>query len=154
MYGYASWEASRAASELEELHQQLAALGPRLRAVEATRVDAGLDSAQWAALTAFDTQGPRMARILETLSQASPRELTVRSLTVRGDGPLWRLSIAGTVESSDPARAQAAVNNFLELMQQSPLIGLPVRSPYLKITTPRGAVAGGTEFTAEYVIRK
>lgn len=154
MYGYASWEASRASSELEELNQQLAALGPRLRAVEATRVAAGLEAAQWAALTAFDTQGPRIARILETLAQAAPPEVTVRSLRVRGDGPLWRLSIAGNVESSDPPRAQAAVNNFLELTQQSPLIGPPVRSPYLKITTPRGAVAGGTEFTAEYVIRK
>lgn len=154
MYGYASVQASRASSELEDLKQQMAALTPRLRAVEATRADAGLESARWAALIAFDTQGARMARILETLSQAAPPEMTVRSLTVRTDGPSWRVSIAGHVESSDPARAQTAVNNFLALMQHSPLVGPPVRSPYLKITTSGGGVAGATEFAVEYSVRK
>ena len=157
MYGCASVQASRASAELEELNQQMATLAPRVQAAVTATGGERLESAQWAALTAFDTQGPRIARILETVSRAAPAEVTVTSLALRENGASWRLAITGAAETSsagDPTRAQAAVNDFLQLIQQSPLIGPPIRPPYQRITTPRGGVAGGTEFSAEYSIRK
>lgn len=154
MYGYASMQAWRASAALEALTQQMATRAPRVRAVETAEGDARLESAQLAALTAFDIQGPRIARILETLSQSAPRELAVRSLALRSAAAAWHLAITGIAASSDPARTQAAVNDFLQLMEQSPLIGPPIRPPYLKITAPRGGLAGSTELTVEYLVQK
>jgi hypothetical protein len=73
--------------------RQLAAIQPRVRAVELARAHSGLESAQQAALEASDTQGPRMAQILEALSERTARDHAQRSVHVAADGSQWRVSV-------------------------------------------------------------
>lgn len=133
-----------------ELRRQVGALQPRVRAAEAARQGAGVELAQQAALEAFDSQGPRVARILEALSEATPADITLKSIRAVPDGPAWRVAIDGAAVSPDQSRARLAVDRFLRGIEASTLFGTPLRTPVRRIATG----ASGLELTAEYSVRK
>ena len=136
--------------------------------------DAALESVRQSALAAFDTQGPRLARVLETLARLAPGDVTLRSVTASAEGASWRLSIAGTSAPAESVHAQATVTGFLDRLQASPYFGPPIGPPALRMiperadTAPAGAggegagrgqpppVPGrvGVEFTVEFMVRK
>ena len=138
VWGRADQQARAAERQAQDLDRQVSALGPRARRMQAERDDAALESARRAALTAFDVQGPRVARVLETLARLAPDEVTLRSLTASPDGTSWRLSVEGFASSSNPARARDAVSGFLRGLQDSPYFGAPIRPPWLRVTSARG----------------
>jgi Tfp pilus assembly protein PilN len=168
--------ARAAESEAQDLSRQVSALEARVQRIRSDGQGAARESARQMALTAFDTQGPRIARVLEALARLAPDEVTLRSLTVSPDATSWRLSIAGFATSADPARAQAAVAGFVRGLRDSPYVGAPIRPPSLRIVWGREAaalrlggaagqpdhpmqpaLASGTaaiEFSVDYAIRK
>jgi hypothetical protein len=79
--------------EVAAIERQRAAIQPRVRAVELARARSGLESAQQAALEAFETQGPRMAQILQAISEPTAPDQAQRSVHVAADGSQWRVSV-------------------------------------------------------------
>jgi Tfp pilus assembly protein PilN len=133
-----------------ELQRQIGALQPRVRAIEAARQGAGVELAQRAALEAFDSQGPRVARMLEALSEATPPAVTLKAIHAVADGSAWRVVIDGAATSPDPSRARLAVDSFLRGIEVSTLFGTPRGAPVRRMATG----ASGLELTAEYSVRK
>ena len=155
--------------ELQRAEQELSVAEPRAHAVSEARNQQSIDQVRLAALDAFDSQGPRLARALEVIAQTTPNEIVLNAVKVQPAGAVWRATIAGAAVTSDPAQAQAAVNAYLRDLQASPYLGAPIRSPSLRMTAgnPRGepgdARAGsaslppgmsGIEFSVELEIRK
>ena len=174
MWSGADSQARAAERQAQQLAQRVSELEPRVTRIQAARADAALESVRQSALAAFDTQGPRLARVLETLARLAPGDVTLRSVTASAEGAFWRLSIAGTSAPADPIHAQATVTGFLDRLQASPYFGPPTGPPALRMiperadTAPAGAGgegAGrgqpppmpgrvGVEFTVEFMVRK
>lgn len=132
-YGYADRTARADEPRVRQLEQQLATLEPRARQIEQARGDERFASAQRAALEAFETEGPRLARALEALGQSTRPGVALRSLKIEARGAAWRASLAGRAVASDPAPAQAAVNQLLRALQASPYLGALVAAPELRM---------------------
>ena len=142
---FAAFLYAQAGVEREEAERQLVAAqrevsGPQEPAAPAST----------ASLDAVDLQGPRMAQLLEVLSQSAPLGVTLQALTAISDGELWRVSIDARSEAPDPVRARVAAENFLERLASEPLFGDAVRP------ATRRLLSGGTtvELTVEYAVRK
>ena len=150
--------------EIESIQQQLAILEPDAVRAAQRRDAYTVTVAQQNALSAFDSQGPRLARFLEVLAQATPDEVTLTSLQVQAEGAAWMASITGIAAHENAAQAQAAVNAMLEALAASPFAGPTVSSPSRKIVSGRGAdpattaalPAGmiGVEFAAQIRLAK
>jgi hypothetical protein len=149
LYAEADARTHQAERQVGALQRQVEGLRPGVRAIDVARQGAGVESAQLAALDALDTQGPRMARMLQTLSEATPSDMTLKSMSAGSDGAAWRVVVEGSA-APDATRARAAVDHFLRGVEESPLFGAPVRPPARRIS----AGASGLEFTAEYLVRK
>jgi hypothetical protein len=120
---------------------------------------------QEAALSAFDTQGPRLARILELLSRETPREISLIAIDVQADEGHWRTTIRGLAITRDAAAGQSAVNRLLFRLSESPLAGSLVQSPSFRLIagapSARAAATGtrsipggmsGVEFTMQFQV--
>lgn len=147
-------QADRSARANEQLRHNLQlALGtlePQARAMETARTQDVVRTARQAALQAFDTQGPRLARALEALANAAPREIALNQLKVEPGGVAWRVTLVGVSVAADPGDAQGAVNRFLGQLESSPYLGAPVRPPALRVAsgTGRSTETGAAESTA------
>lgn len=147
-------QADRSARANEQLRhnlqQALGTLEPQARAMETARTQDVVRTARQAALQAFDTQGPRLARALEALASAAPREIALNQLKVQPGGVAWRVTLVGVSVAADPADAQGAVNRFLGQLESSPYLGAPVRPPALRVAsgTGRSTEAGAAESNA------
>jgi len=133
VYGYVDRAARAEELNMRDLVRQVAELEPRARQLEQVRQDLALASVRRAALEAFDTQGPRLARALEALARAAPADVTLEALTLTASAASWRASLSGVAVSPDPARAPAAVNDLLRALQGSPYFGAPVAPPSLRL---------------------
>lgn len=149
MWGQASVIIREAERQIPLVQQELSAVRPRVEAISVTRQASGIESQQRAALEALDSQGPRMARLLEALSVAVPPNVTIKSVRAVPAGEAWHVSVDALARGPDRARARIAADTFLHALQGSPLFGSPLR-------TARRIVAGsgGVELTAEYSVRK
>jgi hypothetical protein len=96
-------------------------------------------AARRATLGAFESQGPRLARFLEALSQAVPEEIVITSIAVTGDGMQWQASVNGMAVTEDAATGQAVVNAMLRRLGESPFAGAPVQPPSLRVVSGAGA---------------
>jgi Tfp pilus assembly PilM family ATPase len=80
-----------------EVERQVAALQSQVARAQtgssAARAESAAESSRREALAAFDTQGPRMARILETAANTTPPHVTVRSIRVIAEKSEWRVSV-------------------------------------------------------------
>lgn len=168
LFSQANATARAREAELRRVQQSLAVAEPQALALSESRERQVAQDARAAALDAFDSQGPRLARVLEAISRAVPTEIVLNAIKMQPTGASWRATMSGVAVTSDPALAQASVNKFLRDLQTSPYLGAPVRSPALRMTTghtredsdvraaapsvPAGM--SGIEFSVEFDIRK
>ena len=147
-WGLVGHLAGRAATDAQRLRRAVAALEPELQRQDEARRQGMLAVARGAAMTAFASQGPRLARVLETLGRAAPPEVALGSLVVEPATGSWHVTIEGQAEGSDAASAQAALNGFLKALDSSPLLGRALAPPALKVRTADPVPAGAVEAAA------
>ena len=121
-------------TQLDSRRRQVSLLAPELDRLEASRLTAALVGARSAALEAFATQGPRLARMLEALGKGSPGEVVITTLKVAPSIGAWKVTISGQALADTPATAQAVFNQFLRGATSSDLIGQPVRPPTITVS--------------------
>ncbi len=149
-WGLTWWLGGRARSEGEAARRRIAVLEPEVRRLDQVRFAAALAVARGAALEAWTTQGPRLARILEVFGQSAPGEVAITSLRLEPDGASWKLRVDGRALAASPVLAQSAFNQLLYGASASALLGPPVRPPLLRVRageTPEPALqpmASGT----------
>ncbi len=127
--------ASASRSSLESLRRQFSSLGPEVQRQDANRRAVALVNARRAALEAFATQGPRLARVLEALAKDTPGEVVILSMTATPGIGSWRVKVNGQAMADTPALSQALFNQFLRGATASALIGQPVRPPSISVQT-------------------
>lgn len=130
--------------ERDAIQRELAILEPDASRQAGLQQAYTLTSSRQMALTSFDSQGPRLARLLETIAASAPEEVTLNAVNVQTDRAFWRADIRGIAVSRDAAVAQAAVNAFIAGLSSSPFAGPPERPPSRRIITGRGAPASAS----------
>lgn len=120
-------------SEVQDLERRIAILEPQSATRAELRRTSSMDALREAALSAFESQGPRLARILELLSHETPGEIALTSIDVQADGGYWRTNIQGLAVTRDIAAGQGAVNRLLLRLSESPLVGPAVQPPSFRL---------------------
>lgn len=139
--------ASTTRASLDSLRRQFSSLGPEVQRQDANRRAVAVVNARRAALEAFATQGPRLAKVLEALAKDTPGEVVITSMAATPGVGSWKLKVSGQAMADTPALSQALFNQFLRGATASALIGQPVRPPSISVETtepvtePGGAVA-------------
>jgi hypothetical protein len=129
-----------ATSDVQDLERRIAILEPQSATRAELQRTSSISARQDAALFAFDSQGPRLARILELLSRETPGEIALTTIDVQADGGHWRTTIHGLAVTPDVAAGQGAVNRLLQRLSESPLVGPVVQPPSFKLVS--GASGG------------
>jgi len=120
-------------SQIQGLRQQIAKLEPEAQQGEKARLAALTRSVRLAALEAFSTQGPRLALVLDAFRRA-PHDLAMTSFDLTSSpAGTWPIKVDGQAKSPTTADAQASFSTFLRSASSSPYLGLPSRSPLIKI---------------------
>ena len=127
-------------SEVRDLERRIAVLEPQSASRTELRRTSSMTALREAALLAFESQGPRLARLLELLSHETPGEIALTTIDVQADGGYWRMNIQGLAVTRDVAAGQGAVNRLLLRLSESPLVGPAVQPPSFRLLT--GAPAG------------
>jgi Tfp pilus assembly protein PilN len=167
-YFMVSRSASRDEQQKVALEQRLSTLEPEARRRDELRQAYAVAATQQAALDAFDSQGPRLTRLLEALSAATPDEIVLSSVTAEADGVQWNATVNGIAITRDPASGQAAVNALLRRLAESPFAGAAAQPPSLRMVSGSGAAVGtsgdstrviadgmsGVEFVLQLRLRK
>lgn len=129
-------------SRIQALRQQITRLEPEAQQSEKARLAALTRSVRLAALDAFATQGPRLALVLDAFRRA-PRDLAMNTLDLTSSpSGTWPLTVEGQAKSPTTAEAQASFSTFLNSASESKFLGLPVRSPVIKIHVEEPAAKG------------
>jgi hypothetical protein len=102
-----------------------------------------MSQSRQAAVNAFDTQGPRLARLLEVLSRATPQDVVLNEIDAQAEGAHWRTVLSGVAITADPAASQGAVTSLLQRLSLSPFVGPTAQSPSFRVVSGRGS--GSTE---------
>ena len=153
--------------EVARLERQVAALEPEAARISALRSSAQSAVLQQAALDAFESQGPRLARVLELLSQATPADVNLNEIDAQAQGPHWRAVLSGIALTPDAASGQGEVKLFLQRVAVSPYIASPAQAPSFRVVSGSGTPPGeerdampipdgmtGVEFRARFDIPK
>lgn len=135
-WGAVEYLSGTSRTRLDALRREAAALGPELQRQEAARQAATVVGARSAALEAFATQGPRLARVLEAIGKSAPGEVAITTLTMVPGPGVWRITINGQAHADTPALAQTVFNQFLRGATSSSLIGPPVKPPTITVRAP------------------
>jgi hypothetical protein len=122
VFGYLS---AGVAATQERMRRTIGVLEPGLQRLEDDRRRAALANARRAALDAFASQGPRLARVLEAFSLAAPPEIALSAIRVESGAASWSLIVEGRVEGADAGAAHASLGAFLRAVEASPLVGRP-----------------------------
>jgi Tfp pilus assembly protein PilN/Tfp pilus assembly PilM family ATPase len=141
-YMFVGRTSSRYETEKAHIEQQLGTLAPEARRRDELRQAYAVTESQRTALAAFDSQGPRLTRLLEALSAATPDEIVLSSVKAEADGLVWKATVNGIAVTTDAASGQAAVNAMLRSLAQSPYAGAPVEPPSFRMVSGAGAAAG------------
>jgi hypothetical protein len=134
-WGVFGYLAAGVAATQERMRRTIGVLEPELQRLEDARHRAALANARQAALDAFASQGPRLARVLEVFSRAAPPELALSAIRVESGAASWRLAVEGRVEGADAGAAHASLGAFLRAVEASPLLGKPSAPPSLHALT-------------------
>jgi hypothetical protein len=134
-WGLVTFLSGNATAEHQSLQRLVGALEPEMQRQAEERRHAALAVARQAALRAFASQGPRLARVLEAFSRAAPAEIALTALTVEPGTGYWRITAEGRAEGANAAAAQATFNRFWKALNSSPLLGNPITSPSLRVRT-------------------
>ncbi|MGE5199730.1 MAG: hypothetical protein ACM3H9_08820, partial [Rhodospirillaceae bacterium] len=119
----------------ERLRRTIGVLEPEWQRQNDERRRAALALARDAALGAFASQGPRLARLLEAFSQAAPADVALSAIHVEPGVASWRLVVEGQAEGADAGAAHATFSRFLEALDASPLVGRPSAPPSIRTRT-------------------
>jgi Tfp pilus assembly PilM family ATPase len=135
VFGWYAWVASTSSgsSEVRDLERRIAVLEPQSANLTGLRRASSMAELRGAALSAFDSQGPRLARILELLSQDTSDEIALTAIDVQADGGSWKTNIHGVAVSRDVAAGQGAANRLLQRLSESPLVGPVVQPPSFRL---------------------
>ncbi len=147
-WGVLGYLSSGVTARQERLRRTIGVLEPELQRRNEDRHRGAVAAAREAALAAFTSQGPRLSRVMEALSQAAPAEVAIVSLRVDPLAASWRLIIEGQAEGTDAGGAHDAFNRFLKALEASPLLGRPASPPSLRARNTDSAGAPG-EIEAE-----
>ncbi|MBI2187945.1 MAG: PilN domain-containing protein [Acidobacteria bacterium] len=142
VYMLAQRSASAYAAQRQRVEAQLASLEPEAQRVDALRQAYTLATAREAAVSAFDSQGPRLARLLEALSGSAPDDIVLTAVTVTAEGMAWRVTVTGVAITEDAAAGQMAINRLIERASASPYLGTPEQPPSLRVVSGRGTSEG------------
>ena len=134
-WGAVTWLAESATAEQERLRRRIALLEPQMQRRGELRREVEIQAARLAALRAFATEGPRMARVLEILGKAAPPDIALTEVTFEPAIGAWALTVAGQAEGKNAAEAQVAFGQFLAALKGSPLLGEFVNPPAISVTT-------------------
>jgi len=142
-------------------------LEPEAERISALRNGAQLAGAQQAALDAFASQGPRLARVLEVLSQATPANVNLNEIDAQAQGAHWRTVLSGLALTPDTASGQSEVKLLLQRVAASPYVASPAHAPSFRVISGSGSQTGeegdatpvpegmtGVEFRARFDIPK
>lgn len=129
--------------EVQNLHEQIARLEPESQRREALEQAHQVATTRGAALRAFESQGPRLARLLEALSSSTPDDIVITGITVQSETMQWRATLTGIAMTEDAAAGQASVAKLLQDLSASPFVGPPVRPPSLRVVS--GSRSAGAE---------
>ena len=94
-----------------------------------------------------EAPGPALARVLETVADAAPPWVTLKSLTALREGNEWNITVNALAAGRDSAAAQKAADQFLRVLSASPMFGEPVRPP------TRRSLPYGVDVAASYRVR-
>jgi Tfp pilus assembly PilM family ATPase len=119
----------------ERLRRAIGVLEPEIQRREDERHRGAVAVAREAALAAFASQGPRLARVMEAFSAAAPADLALTAVRVEPGLASWRLVVEGQAEGSDAGAAHATFNRFLKALDASPWLGRPSAPPSLRART-------------------
>ena len=117
------------------LRRTIGVLEPERQRQEDERRRAAEAAAREAALEAFASQGPRLARVLEAFSLAAPPDVALSAVRVQPGVASWRITVEGQAEGANARAAHAALNAFLKALDGSPLLGRPSGPPSLQART-------------------
>ena len=95
-----------AARQAADLQGQLARVQA---ATSEVRAESVAESSRREALDAVDTQGPHVARILETMANSTPSTVTVRAIRVIPERSQWRVSVRSVNEAGVESTADYSV---------------------------------------------
>ncbi|MEW5983919.1 MAG: hypothetical protein AB1806_16320 [Acidobacteriota bacterium] len=117
----------------DSLRRQIATLEPEVQRLDEVRLARATNAARAAALEAFASEGPRLARVLEALGRAAPPEVAITSLKVSPGVGAWNVSVTGQALAPTPAEAQAAFNRFAKAVNGDEYLGDPSQAPEIKV---------------------
>lgn len=115
------------------LRREIATLDPEVQRLDAMRLARTTDAARSAALDAFASEGPRLARALEALGRSAPPEVAITSLVVSPGAGTWNVSIKGQALAPTPAEAQSAFNQFAKALTANEYLGVSLQAPEIKV---------------------
>jgi Tfp pilus assembly PilM family ATPase len=151
---------SSGSSAVRDLERRIAVLEPQSANLAELRRASTMAELRGAALSAFDSQGPRLARILELLSQSTSDEIALTAIDVQADGGVWRTNLQGLAVTRDVAAGQGAVNRLLQRLSESPLVGPVAQPPSFRLRSGAQSAAAerrpipdgmtGVEFTMQF----
>jgi hypothetical protein len=101
-----------AVTRVTAVERQVAVLERQIAVQGGTRAVASnsvAESSRKEALDAFDTQGPRMARILETTANVTSPDVTLRSIRVIPAKSQWHVSVRSVNKAGAEATAEYSV---------------------------------------------
>lgn len=135
-YAAAALAARSAENSAADYRRQAAPLEDQVQRLDQLRQAAQLSTARRAALAAFATQGPRLARVLEAFGRAAPGEVAITSLKASAQGVSWLVQVKGEVRAANPALAQTAFNAFLHEAEAASYLGQPAKPPIIRVVAP------------------
>jgi hypothetical protein len=155
-------------AEIAAIERRVALLEPEAERLAGIRSTSAAASLQQAALAAFDSQGPRLARLLETLSTTTPPEVVLSEIDARAEGAHWRTIVRGLAISTDPAVGQSAVAGVIRRLAGSEFAGPVAQPPTFRVMSGRDPVdseaattavaipdgMSGVEFSVQLRVRK
>jgi hypothetical protein len=134
-WGVLSYLSAGVTAREERLRRTVGVLEPELQRRDDERRRAAVAAAREAALPAFASQGPRLARIMETFSAAAPADVALTAIRVEPGDASWRLIVEGQAEGADAGAAYATFGSFLNALDASPVLGRPLAPPVLRART-------------------
>jgi Tfp pilus assembly PilM family ATPase len=150
LYGTTSATRRDTEQRLNAARRELSALPVPAVAARSGSVVPQNESVQRAALQAWDTQGPAMARVLEALANAAAPGIALRSFGASSGGSHWNVSFEAIALGRDQTEARRSIDQFVGALSESRVFAESVRPPTRRVTADGGVI----EISATYRVRK
>jgi hypothetical protein len=150
LYAQAGVTRAEAERQISLLEPEASQVQASFQALPASQVTPDAEQAQRAVLNTLDAQGPAAARLLESIANASPSGLTVRSVQALPDGEFWKVTIDAFAAGRDDPRARLVADTFLRSLEGSGVVGDAPQLPTRRIV----GGSDGVELRATYRVRR